>query len=72
VFSKATWIIIAVMMGIGILLRITPMPHGLRATVLIAVGIGMFYGAANYLRKWHLVRQSDPHTSTPPVKQQVA
>ncbi len=56
VFSRATWIIIAGMMCIGILLRIAPLPDGLRATVLMAVGIGMLYGAANYIRNWHLVR----------------
>jgi hypothetical protein len=57
VFSKATWIIVAVMMLLGALLRIFPLPNGVRATILIAVGIGMLMGAANYLRLFYLVRQ---------------
>lgn len=66
VFSKATWIIIAVMMLLGVSLRIFPLPDGVRATILIAVGIGMLMGAANYLRLFRLVRPLDK-TNTKPV-----
>jgi len=56
VFSKTTWIIVAVMMVMGMTLRFLPLPDGFRAPVLIGVGLGMLIGAANYIRMFGLVR----------------
>lgn len=56
VFSRTTWIIVALMMAMGIMLRVFPLPDPVRATVLIAVGIGMFIGAVNYVRLFGLVK----------------
>jgi protoheme ferro-lyase len=61
VFGRATWYIILLMMVLGMSLRFLPLPDGLRAGVLIAVGTGMLIGAANYVRLFHLVRA--PHAS---------
>ncbi len=48
-FSKASWIVIAFFVCLGISLRFVPMPMGLRATILLGVGGAMLVGAAGYV-----------------------
>lgn len=49
VFSKPTWIIIAFFASLGVVLRLLPMAAGVRAGILLAVGLAMIVGAVYYL-----------------------
>ncbi len=43
-FSWKTWLLVAVMMTGGILLRLSPLPHTLIGTLYLAIAVGLIYG----------------------------
>jgi hypothetical protein len=43
-FSWKTWLLVALMMTGGILLRRSPLPHTLLGTLYLAIAVGLVYG----------------------------
>jgi hypothetical protein len=43
-FSWKTWLLVAVMMTGGILLRLSPLPHTLLGILYLAIAVGLIYG----------------------------
>ncbi len=57
VFSKASWIVIAVMAVFGMSLRAIPMADSLRAFILLTVGPAMLAGAYTYFAKMEIIEK---------------
>ncbi len=43
-FSWKTWLLVALMMTGGILLRLSPLPHTMLGTLYLAIAVGLTYG----------------------------
>ncbi len=43
-FSWKTWLLVALMMTGGILLRLSPLPHTILGTLYLAIAVGLIYG----------------------------
>lgn len=59
-FSRASWIVIGFFVCVGVALRFTPMPDGLRAGILLGVGGAMLVGVASYLRNFRAASPIEP------------
>ncbi len=64
-FSRGSWILAAFFAGVGIAMRVMPLAPGVRAAILLGVGLAMLTGAAYYVRHFH---ESRPLTETPPAR----
>lgn len=53
VYSKKTWLLVLAMMGMGYLLRQSPLPRPLLGVLYITVGWALFWSSRNGWRAWY-------------------
>jgi hypothetical protein len=51
-YSKATWIVILFFSTVGMSLRLVSMPDGVRATILLAVGLSLLIGVLHCIKNF--------------------
>lgn len=58
--TKAAYIVVLFMAGLGMAIRYSGLPTGVRGTILVGVGGAMLLGAFTYLRNLHLAKPATP------------